>query len=225
MKKENKSFLFLLVLSLFPIFVTPTNHETTDISSIITFYGARDNCPPGGDIAYPIIHQQAGGTGNFSDPITFAGDSKAFQPGTKLYVKFLKKYFLMEDECEECEKDWKKKKYHIDLWIGPDELVNGSLLIGCEVALTPDGNSEVIVNPSDDLEVDYTPLFADGHCIVPATPCDDPSTECGNSCEIPKAATCRELAKMFILTYDRFIALNPDLDCKKEVPEGTSVCM
>ena len=37
-----------------------------------TFYGWYDNTPPGGDIAYPQIHNTAGGKGTWSDPITFA---------------------------------------------------------------------------------------------------------------------------------------------------------
>jgi len=49
----------------------------------------------------------------------------------------LKKYFIMEDECQECIRDWKKKQsYHFDLWMGPDYATPGPELITCEDALT-----------------------------------------------------------------------------------------
>ena len=85
---------------------------------LTTFYGAKDNCPPGGDIAHPIIHKEAGGVGTFVDPITFAGDTTATPAGTIIYVWQLKKYFIMEDDCEECQDDWRKShKWHVDLWM------------------------------------------------------------------------------------------------------------
>lgn len=63
---------------------------------MLTFYGARDNCPPGGTIAYPTpTRSEAGGLGTYEDPITYAGDKKATAPGTILYVPMLKKYFIM----------------------------------------------------------------------------------------------------------------------------------
>ncbi len=56
-----------------------------------------------------------------NDPITFAGVKEREAPGTIIYIAKLRKYFVMEDDCEECKHDWEKKqKYHIDLWQGPD---------------------------------------------------------------------------------------------------------
>jgi len=46
------------------------------------FVHTKDNCPPGGAIAYPVIHQQAGGVGTFQDPITYAGDVDVTPAGT-----------------------------------------------------------------------------------------------------------------------------------------------
>jgi len=63
----------------------------------------------------------------------------------------LKKYFIMEDDCQECRNEWKKSqksgkkgkkggssgpKYHFDLWMGPVYSTPGSGLIVCEDALT-----------------------------------------------------------------------------------------
>ena len=63
---------------------------------------AKDNCPPGGDIAHPTIHKEAGGVGTYADPITFAGASKALPPGTIIYVHsaHVQRYAIMEDDCE-----------------------------------------------------------------------------------------------------------------------------
>ena len=112
-----------------------------------TFYGARDNCPPGGAIAWPLLHQVAGGTGTFADPITFAGAHKSIPKHTRVYVQVLWKYFIMEDSCEECEHDWShKQKYHIDLWMGTDKLGEGAPLIACENAMTR-SHSTVTIDP------------------------------------------------------------------------------
>lgn len=90
-----------------------------------TFYGARDNCPPGGDIAYPSKqHPYAGGLGTYDNPITFAGAKAAIAPHTRIYIWHLQKYFVMDDDCEECDRDWKEKQaWHVDVWIGPDRLL------------------------------------------------------------------------------------------------------
>ncbi|GDY30080.1 hypothetical protein [Gandjariella thermophila] len=49
---------------------------------LVTLYGARDNDPPGSsDISYPQIHSQAGGTGTYDDPITFATDKDELLDG------------------------------------------------------------------------------------------------------------------------------------------------
>ena len=97
--------------------------------------------------------------------------------------------------------------------------------------------------------MDPTPLYTEeGGCIHPnPPPCHDHGTDCGNSCEIPHAATCTDLvcfsasfclcgkvsdslgcflqAKEFHLTDARFRVLNPKLDCSKQVSKGRSVCM
>eukprot|EP01065_Artemidia_motanka_P052379 TRINITY_DN9448_c1_g1_i1.p1 TRINITY_DN9448_c1_g1~~TRINITY_DN9448_c1_g1_i1.p1 ORF type:complete len:222 (+),score=65.66 TRINITY_DN9448_c1_g1_i1:82-747(+) len=192
----------------------------------VTFYGSKDNCPPGGAIAYPGIHKVAGGSGTYQDPITYAGVSAVTKPGTRLYVEFLRKYFVMEDECEECEHQWKKKgMYHFDLWMGPVKPPPGPRLVACENAMTK-SKAVVWIDPPSGLAVDAAPLFSNDTCIDPdAPPCHDVGTECGNECEIPAAASCASLAKMFGLTLARFEALNKGLGCGGEVKKGTSVCM
>ena len=128
---------------------------STTRSMWVTLYGALDNDPPGSaDIAYPQIHSQAGGTGTYADPVTFATDRNELAPGTRVYYPYLKKYFIMEDDCAECDSDWSSGKWHIDLWAG-NSTNNG--ILDCEDALTQQGN--VIVNPPSNEPVDTTPIF------------------------------------------------------------------
>ena len=142
-----------------------------------------------------------------------------------MYVWFLRKYFIMEDDCEECDSDWKNSgKWHFDLWMGPDKASPGPNLIACEDGLS--GTNEVTVDAPDGYPVDPTPLFdgATDKCIKDVPSCHDDGTKCGNHCKIPKAASCDDLATLFALSDSRFKALNPGLSCSGEVPKGTSVC-
>lgn len=138
----------------------------------VTLYGWADNSPPGPDIAYPVLHARAGGTGTYTDPVTFATDQKELAPGTIVYYPYLKKYFVMEDDCGDCDKDWEGKGpnggpgyRHIDLWAGGDanstnpRNPEGAALRACENALTQAGQVPVIVNPPNTLQVDTTPIF------------------------------------------------------------------
>jgi hypothetical protein len=136
----------------------------------LTFYGAVDNDPPGStEIAYPNSrHPGAGGTGSYADPLTLATDPRELPPGSTVYVPFLKKYFVMEDDCAECIQDWSaSKKPHLDLWMSA---TGGADLLRCEDALTPDDPAPVRVNPPADLPVDPRALFAGGHCLDIAPP-------------------------------------------------------
>lgn len=156
----------------------------TTEQTFLTFYGWWDNTPPGGDISYPQIHQTAGGTGTYSDPITFATDSSEQPPGTIVYVPRVGKYFIMEDSCEECSADWTghgpnggPNLRHLDLWLG-GEGGNAFDAIECEDALT-DYNSDgtpsmepVIINPPSNETVSSSPIFntGTGQCYGGAKP-------------------------------------------------------
>lgn len=71
---------------------------TETVTGHLTFYGAGDNCPPGGEIAYPVLHKEAGGNGTYDDPITCASDKSWLPKGTKVYIEAVEKYFIMEDD-------------------------------------------------------------------------------------------------------------------------------
>jgi hypothetical protein len=175
----------LAALSAFiAVFAVNNAYAASTQQTFLTFYGWWDNTPPGGDIAYPKIHSTAGGKGTYSDPITFATSTAELAAGTKVYVPRVKKYFIMEDSCEECSADWSGQGpnggpglRHIDLWLGGK---NGSPFdaINCEDALTHYNTDNtpvlepVIVSPSSSEVVDSTPLFNEstGACYGGAQP-------------------------------------------------------
>jgi hypothetical protein len=146
---------------------TPTQAPSGRMwSVVVTFYGAADNDPPGStEIAHPNgRHQEAGGSGTYADPLSLAADPRAIQVGTRVYYPPLRKYFVMEDDCAQCILDWRSSRTpHIDLWTGNYQ---GSALIACENALTPDGLVAVEVNPPLGRPVDPRPLYTGRGCAA-----------------------------------------------------------
>jgi hypothetical protein len=140
----------------------------------VTFYGWDDNSPPGNGISYPqnggypTVHDAAGGTGTYADPVTFATDQAEFAPGTILYVPYIQKYVVMEDDCAQCDTDWASGAYHIDIWMNSDGTEDPQQLTNCADAWTR-ASTPITVNPPQNLPVSTTPLF-------------DPST---NACQPP----------------------------------------
>jgi hypothetical protein len=156
---------------------TTAKPKATSAVFYVTLYGFQDNSPPSAIISNPQIHQTAGGTGTFADPVTFATDIHEEKPGTIVYYGFLKKYFIMEDTCTECSKDFNTKKgngdnpvpprnghrWRIDMWAGGDKRSlnepDKSALLNCEDALTQGNGGTVIVNPPNNEPVDTTPIY------------------------------------------------------------------
>jgi predicted small lipoprotein YifL len=140
-------------------YVTPGSPLT--VKATITFYGWPDNSPPGNAIAHPVIHRVASGDGTYCNPTTFAterSNDAAIPYGTKIYVPFLKQYFVREDLCAAsgppvghgsngCYKLW------FDLWIGGTGSSNTNAVVNCEDALTPNAKVKVIVDPPAHLAV------------------------------------------------------------------------
>src|ERR1700709_2404500 len=61
----------------------PKADPSPNAAGPITFYAAADNDPAGSrEIAFPGLHREAGGTGTFADPLTFAAAKGVFKPGT-----------------------------------------------------------------------------------------------------------------------------------------------
>lgn len=135
------------------------------VSVYATFYGWADNSPPGGAIAYPksdgnpTVHDTAGGSGTYADPITFATDKAELPVGTLLYVPFIEKYVVMEDDCVECDSDWTSAhKWHIDLWMNSNGTESSAALSSCEDRWTRT-STPVEVNPPAGRPVTPSPLF------------------------------------------------------------------
>jgi hypothetical protein len=146
------------------------------LSVYATFYGWADNSPPGAAIAYPksggypTLHETAGGAGTYADPITFATDKAELAIGTLLYVPFIEKYAIMEDDCAECDSDWTTShRWHIDLWMNSNGTESASSLTSCEDRWTRTSTS-VEVNPPADRVVATNPLFDPGANTCRTTP-------------------------------------------------------
>ncbi len=149
------------------MFSIPLHADATHAMTV-SFYGWNDNSPVGDVIAYPknegypTVHNAAGGTGTYTDPITFAAYSKELTPGTIVYAPFIEKYLVMEDECDECVADWANGKWNIDVWMNSDSTDDASTLSACEDQWTRIA-TPLEVNPPSGRTVTTAPLF------VPAT--------------------------------------------------------
>lgn len=90
-----------------PVVPVPQAGEVT-FQAYTTGYSWYDNTPAGSaEISNPVLHQTAGGTGTYSDPITLAvghsitggKDTLDIKAGTRFYIPNLKRYFIVEDTC------------------------------------------------------------------------------------------------------------------------------
>lgn len=147
-----------------------TKIDPTHVRATITFYGWPDNSPPGNQIAHPVIHKHAGGDGTYCNPTTFAterANDKTIPYGIKIYVPFIKQYFIREDLCaasgptsgsgsQGCHKLW------FDLWIGGTAKSKPRDVIACERKLTPGNEVAVVLWPHDGMPVAHAgPIYRD----------------------------------------------------------------
>ena len=129
----------------------------------VTWDGWDDNSPPGGAIAYPpgdgypTLHNVAGGTGTYADPITFGSDKDEYPPGTILYLPFAQKYVIMEDDCTQCDGQWPATRA-IDVWMNSDGSESADALYDCEGVWT-NLAAEIMSSPPPNLPVTTTPVF------------------------------------------------------------------
>ena len=214
----------------------PTAGASTTQQAYLTFYGYWDNTPPGSAIAYPQIHQTAGGTGTYADPITFATDKSELAPGTIIYVPRVEKYFIMEDDCGECDADWSGQGpdggpnlWHFDLWLG-GQGGNAMAAIDCEDALTKSNANgspfmeSAVVDPPSTETYDPTPIFntSTNACYGGAKPTttlgqwknnstgtciDDPGDSKSNGVKLDMAA-CNGSAEQQFIFDGTFLQLN-----------------
>jgi 3D (Asp-Asp-Asp) domain-containing protein len=115
------------------------------VNATVIFYGYPDNgnsCA----IAHPIIHSCASGTGTYADPITFAtstANDSTIPYGAIVYVPFMQRYFIREDDCGSGECGG----YTFNLWVGGNSSDVASDVEACEASLTPSSTVPVILNP------------------------------------------------------------------------------
>ncbi|HXQ58526.1 MAG TPA: hypothetical protein VN799_00460, partial [Acidimicrobiales bacterium] len=138
----------------------------------MTLYGYADNSPPGTAIAHPCGSRTgAGGTGTYADPVTFATDVKELPWCEIIYVPYMERYFIHEDECSECDRGWKTSHlYRFDMWAGGDAASvhqpERRALLRCESnwtradSLKDKNNPTITLDPPSDLPVTTTPIFS-----------------------------------------------------------------
>ncbi|HTZ07604.1 MAG TPA: Ig domain-containing protein [Acidimicrobiales bacterium] len=148
-----------------------TAQGPSDVRAFMTLYGWADNSPPGPDIAHGCIHATAGGVGSYTDPITFATDVAELGWCVEIYVPYMQRYFIHEDECSQCDADWNAEHlYRFDMWAGGDAAAvhqpEKKALLHCEStwtradSVTDPDNPTVIVDPPSGLPVTTAPVFS-----------------------------------------------------------------
>lgn len=137
----------------------------------LSTYTWWNNSPPGAGIEYaksygfPTLHNVAGGStnnsvgavGTWANPISYAAQNSGvfnLKPGTRVYIPFFQKYFILEDLCATCY----TAQPQMDLWVGG-------------VSKTQEGDQSnhdivnlwrrrnVIVNPPSNEPVNTIPLY------------------------------------------------------------------
>jgi hypothetical protein len=152
---------------------TPASNEIR-MSAYITGYGWPDNTPPGGAVSDGVLHQTAGGVGTFNDPITVAvghsiiggKDILDYPAGTKFYMPYLRRYFIVEDTCGDgdtpqngpCHIGYEGHVW-LDIWVG-GEGASESAVYKCQEAITD--VHLVIQNPASNYAVTSGPVFNNG---------------------------------------------------------------
>jgi 3D (Asp-Asp-Asp) domain-containing protein len=128
--------------------------------AFVTGFAFGDNDPLGSStISDPVIHNTAGGTGTFDDPITIAVSEGVLAPGTKIYIPKLRRYFIVEDTCATCGNG------QVDVWVSSADPENESndAAVNCAAAIT--GNTPIEINPPAGREVTAGPLLQGEDCV------------------------------------------------------------
>lgn len=149
-----------------PVVVDPTPVVTGSEKSLqaaLTGYSWQDNTPPGSaDICCAVLHQKAGGTGTYVDPITTAvagsGSSMIFPKGTRFYIPPLKRYVIVEDSGASSD-----SLPHLDIWVG-GRGHSKSDSDACMNSYT--GNHTIIQNPAPGHPVTVGELTTSNGCKI-----------------------------------------------------------
>ena len=120
-------------------------------------------------MSHPILHQRAGGTGTFDDPITVASpgdsDNMAFPAGSRFYLPTVRRYVIVEDSGASPAPSGTDG--HLDMWVdGQDSTKSTSDT--CMDKITS-RSAPAIENPPPGLSVLPGPITRGGTCLIPAT--------------------------------------------------------
>ena len=139
---------------------TPTPEPAgTTLQVWLTGYSWFDNDPPGSAaIAYPQIHDQAGGSGTYTDPVTLAVGRGGWTPGTLVYLPSIHRYAIVEDLCGSCAQGHNGLTW-IDVYVNGQAAGNdsaddcmGRLTAVVEAVLNPGPGLPVVEGPISDEE-------------------------------------------------------------------------
>lgn len=158
---------YIPLLLLLPLaFASPASasvHSYTVRGVWLSSYDTWNNSPPGCGIeyarsyGYPAIHNCAGGTGTYANPVTFAAqDSGVFNlaPGTRIYIPYFAKYFILEDLCSSCY----TALAQADIWVGGVPASQEADQSNPANMVNLWQRESVIVNPGGHLPVRTVPL-------------------------------------------------------------------
>ncbi|WP_156935048.1 hypothetical protein [Pseudonocardia spinosispora] len=139
----------------------------------LTGYSFQDNTPPGSaTVSHPIVHQKAGGTGTYADPITVASpgssDNMAFKPGAKFYLPSVKRYVIVEDSGASPAPSGTDG--HLDMWVdgqGGSKAASDA----CMNRITSN-SATAIADPPPNEPVMAGPITSNGTCHIPGAGSD-----------------------------------------------------
>jgi hypothetical protein len=135
----------------------------------LTGFSWQDNTPPqSATISHPVVHQQAGGTGSYDDPITAAvpgsRDNMSWPAGTRFYLPSVQRYVIVEDSGASPTPSGTDT--HLDIWIDGRGGTR-SATDRCMDQLT--GRVPAELNPPPGRQVILGPIYADQTCRIPSS--------------------------------------------------------
>jgi hypothetical protein len=195
-----------------PIGAVAAPATVTISTAYTTGYTWFDNSPPGNAICCPSIHQAAGGTGTYADPITLAAGLVSsgvldYARGTRFYMPDVRRYFIVEDSCGNVGSGgchflnnapagattW------VDRWVGGTAGDSQQAVQNCADYLTDENGSTplhtILENPPAGLAVVPGPLFQNGQCAAvygngpPPPPTQPPTPPPTKPPTVPPTAT------------------------------------